>query len=424
MDAHDGLLIPAAQKLYSALANLEKFSRHNDFFDNIASLDSFLSEYRNVTFVLQKSLAHTDYLQTYEKLREKYLIGKIGKWFKDKRNEVLKEHPFPLVKIIEVTIYDSANPTKLTTKQFSAEDDKEYSVLIEDIHKLLRNFPLGEVSFSVEYIYKEKDYEDNLFDKLFVGIEMILNFFAALKEEINDESKVFQNIMAKIKELDIYRQTTTDLFVEDLVYYKSTDKIEHGWRAELRMPNIKFALNKMPGVDMSLQTYGLDLNIDELHELFLKILHFYIFLYIHQRHIMTTILMVYNDMQANILSFDASIRSTFYRKIKEISEKIKEDKDIVSVFIIHECWTYPYKQEILYKNYEERVATENPKSTFAGHMINEKLEVHSYHFEEEKLKSREYIINNINETVKTKLTTPPIFLTPIYNAFSSRRSYL
>lgn len=137
MDAHDGLLIPAAQKLYSALVNLEKFSRHNDFFDNIASLNSFLSEYRNVTFVLQKSLAHTDYLQTYEKLREKYLLGNIGKWFKGKRNEVLKEHPFPLVKIIEVTIYDSANPTKLTTKQFSAEDDQDYSSLIEDIHGLL-----------------------------------------------------------------------------------------------------------------------------------------------------------------------------------------------------------------------------------------------------------------------------------------------
>ena len=55
MATNDNLLVPAAQKLYSALSSLERFSKHNDFFDNISSLDSFLSEYRNVTFVIQKS---------------------------------------------------------------------------------------------------------------------------------------------------------------------------------------------------------------------------------------------------------------------------------------------------------------------------------------------------------------------------------
>lgn len=53
MATNDNLLVPAAQKLYSALSSLERFSKHNDFFDNISSLDSFLSEYRNVTFVIQ-----------------------------------------------------------------------------------------------------------------------------------------------------------------------------------------------------------------------------------------------------------------------------------------------------------------------------------------------------------------------------------
>lgn len=86
MISHDGLLAPAAQKLYSAFVNLEKFSRHNDFFDNVASLDSFLSEYRNVTFVLQKSLTHANQSETYERLRDKFLLGEIGKWLKDKRN--------------------------------------------------------------------------------------------------------------------------------------------------------------------------------------------------------------------------------------------------------------------------------------------------------------------------------------------------
>ena len=39
MATNDNLLVPAAQKLYSALSSLERFSKHNDFFDNISSLD-------------------------------------------------------------------------------------------------------------------------------------------------------------------------------------------------------------------------------------------------------------------------------------------------------------------------------------------------------------------------------------------------
>ena len=60
-------LFPALQKYYSALNSLERFNKEANFFDNISALDSFFSEYRNVRFVLQKSIAHTDYKTIYEK---------------------------------------------------------------------------------------------------------------------------------------------------------------------------------------------------------------------------------------------------------------------------------------------------------------------------------------------------------------------
>ena len=41
---HD-LLLPAFQKLYAALNSLERFSKGQDLFDNIACIDNFLSEY-------------------------------------------------------------------------------------------------------------------------------------------------------------------------------------------------------------------------------------------------------------------------------------------------------------------------------------------------------------------------------------------
>ena len=64
----EDLLLPVCQKLYAALASLERFGKGQDLYDNIACIDSFLSEYRNVTFVLQNSLTHTGYISLYENL--------------------------------------------------------------------------------------------------------------------------------------------------------------------------------------------------------------------------------------------------------------------------------------------------------------------------------------------------------------------
>lgn len=155
MDSNNNLLVPAAQKLYSALSSLERFSKYNNFYDNISSLDNFLSEYRNVTFVIQKSLAHTNLLHFYEETRDEFLSGDLGKWFIEKRNEVLKEHPFNLQKEVIITIYDSLSTLKIASKNFTAENDSDYSSLIEDLRMLLKSGDRIETSFSVEFIYKD-----------------------------------------------------------------------------------------------------------------------------------------------------------------------------------------------------------------------------------------------------------------------------
>ena len=40
----EDLLLPVYQKLYAALASLERFGKGQDLYDNIACIDSFLSE--------------------------------------------------------------------------------------------------------------------------------------------------------------------------------------------------------------------------------------------------------------------------------------------------------------------------------------------------------------------------------------------
>lgn len=191
-----------------------------------------MSEYRNVTFVIQKSLAHTNLLSIYEETRDEFLSGDLGKWFVGKRNEVLKEHPFKLQKVVKVTIYDSLSTLKITSQKFTAEDDADYSSLIEDVRLLLKDNGRIETSFSVEFIYKEFESEANLFDKLLPGVSNIYKFLCALNQKIGDNSKLFHDIMNKVGKLNILKVNRTDLFVEDYVYYSSNDNFERGSRIE------------------------------------------------------------------------------------------------------------------------------------------------------------------------------------------------
>ena len=129
------LLLPAYQKLYAALQSLERFSKGQDLFENIACIDSFLSEFRNVTFVLQKSLAHTEYISEYYVLRDKYLKNDDCSWLVDKRNQVTKENPFNLEKSFVLTLYLPNGAGVFPTDPYTIEDEEDYSSIIEMVKR-------------------------------------------------------------------------------------------------------------------------------------------------------------------------------------------------------------------------------------------------------------------------------------------------
>lgn len=97
MEAHE-ILAPALQKYYSALKSLYDFGQQGDFFDDVSNLDKFFSEFRNITFVIQKAVGTEENREIYSQLRTKYLAGEISKWFVDERNKTTKERPFDLKK--------------------------------------------------------------------------------------------------------------------------------------------------------------------------------------------------------------------------------------------------------------------------------------------------------------------------------------
>lgn len=200
------LLLPAYQKLYSALQSLERFSKGQDLFDNIACIDNFLSEYRNVTFVLQKSLAHTDYLSVYEKLRDKHLKNPHCSWLVIKRNEVLKEAPFPLEKQLILRIYLPFETGVFPIESYTIADEVDFSSLIEIVKRVISNLPAIEVFFSTEFIYKKIGEDVNLFKTIDFGIQSIMTMLNELDKEISVEpSQARKTLLDKIDKLFFYK---------------------------------------------------------------------------------------------------------------------------------------------------------------------------------------------------------------------------
>lgn len=117
--------------------------------------------------------------------------------------------------------------------------------------------------------------------------------------------------------------------------------------------------------------------------------------------------------------FDTTIRTTAYRKINEVADCIIQSKDPVkAVIVINEMWSYPNNGEVLAKNYEERVKTENPISLFACHMVDKCLNSYSYHFESDKVGSLSYVIDILKQDIDA--TIHMNFMNPVIKAFQSR----
>ena len=198
------LLLPAYQKLYAALQSLERFSKGQDLFENIACIDSFLSEFRNVTFVLQKSLAHTEYISEYYVLRDKYLKNDDCSWLVDKRNQVTKENPFNLEKSFVLTLYLPNGAGVFPTDPYTIEDEEDYSSIIEMVKRVIEGIPSIEVFFSVEFVYREIGSERNLFGTIDHGIDAIMAMLKELNQTIDGkETKSIQGVMNLLESISM-----------------------------------------------------------------------------------------------------------------------------------------------------------------------------------------------------------------------------
>ena len=332
----DDLLLPAYQKLYEALQSLERFNKGQDLFENIACVDSFLSEFRNITFALQKSLAHTDFLEAYKTLRDKYLKNSDCSWLVEKRNEITKEKPFSLEKSLVLTIYLPNGAGVFPTNPYTIEDEEDYASLIEMVKEVIEKIPAIEVFFSVEFVYREIGSKRNLFNTIDNGIDAIGLLLEELNKVITGEiSNTREKVLEKIKGLHFHTMPKDMWFIDDYVFYRQDHVFEKGTRCEMVLP-----YNSASSYKKLCNMVGIKSEGNYIEETFRAFELMFIATFSMHKKLMPTFLLMKEDGLVSMVSYDASIKTTTYRKINEIAGEIRSGAPIVAIFHVCEMVLY------------------------------------------------------------------------------------
>lgn len=404
------LLYPAMQKFYSALNSLDKFGKEKNFFENISSLDTFFSEYRNITFVLQKSLAHTDKMPIYEKIRLKHLLD--SKWFIEKRNETIKQQPFLLVKEIVLTIYWTNQSFKVSTMRYTVENDVDMSTLIEQFKQLFTEIDPFEVFFSAEFSFYESGSYLDIYNEIIIGIKKMKCFLQDMRLELNDYCKLCEKIEQEINKFH-FGILPRDLFlVTDYIYYPQKGEFEKAIRLAMISEDSK-TLSRM-----SLDAFcnGTFKNIGDT--VFDKFVMMHVI--IGSSDLMPTQMIIYKDDTFELDTFHSDIKTTTYRKINETANKIANE-DVKEVILMHTYIAYPSYRITIPANKREKLE-EKEFLTFmkVDNALNEK----EIAFDREHIKCMNYIINQVRHSSSKKLILGKNNMIPILKAFKDKQEVL
>lgn len=405
-------LCPVFQKYYNALKSINELKTNNNFFDNIASIDNFFLEFRNITFVLQKQLKSEEEKNTYERLKLKYLNNDTMKWFVETRNEVSKEHSFELKKKIIVDVYCIDSEKNIINETFTIQDEDLTSEQVktkieEKLSKIKTREP--EIFLTIKYLFLNKSEEIDIYEMIKKGLNIMHDFVFELEESINGDCRLCQklkeSILEKTKEFSSRRME----LITDCSYNVKKNKLEFYDKADIlygtKSDNFFLDNYRMPIKDNPIFPRGG--NIDEVFESFI-IMHILIYIE-QQKHIMPTFVIIYKDMTFTIDSFFVFTKATLYRKVNEISKKILAD-DIIAIMSVGESLAYPIDDTNIYeKPYEERIknATEE-RLVFT--MIKDNIDEKTIWFDTNRIEDMMYVRSKLNKNDKSffDLTLQPI----------------
>lgn len=381
----------AYQKLYSALNSLSNISKDNDFIDNISAIDVFLSELRNVTFVIQKNYNDAKSKEVYNKLNEKYLKNdSIMKSLVDFRNETTKEHPFDLIISINCIIY-TAKKIRKNVLTLNIRDKKISAKKIEDkVKKIIKSLNCvdREIYFSYNCQFLSNDKTVDIFEYARHGINKMYTFLLEFEQEICGTTTEYCDIKKKIVN-KLQKAYINELTLNtNCVYQKDTDRIQVSPKARfIGVTKDSKVMNSFDKIPLDSDEYFL--KGANLKERFKSFILNHIAIAQISEELMSTFIIIYNDNTYTIDTFPVFQKSELHYTIDELAKRIKTD-NINAIFVVQEMiGATENLEEFSNMTHDERMVNYD-KEFLAFSMISKDENIFIM-FDREKISNIEYV---------------------------------
>lgn len=402
-----GLLHPAYQKFYSAISCLERFNKEQDFFENISCLDTFFSEYRSITLVMQKSLAHTPYIDTYKNL---IATECLDPWLNTQRVKSVHTHPVEFTKKVDISIYFPDRGVELLSESFSVEDDVPLSSLNATLKAVFARIDPTEVFFSAKCAFPEKDTGEDVLKKALSGLASMQDFMDKMHSAIGEECPLCNQLRDKISHSSILHTPMDFITVDDYVYYPAKDEFERGGRlAGMLGGGIVPPRSPLKGMH-SFHS----IREDDYFQKFV-VMH----IIIGTTDLMPTFMVVYKDGTFQLITYHADIKTTFYRKINEVAATIMSE-DVQEVYYMMTYVLCDYTEKNMQLSSKERMSL--GKKEFLTFMkVDADLNEEEYFFDAATLCDHNRLAQHLLKGPNKRLDLGAVNMQPIISAFRAKR---
>ena len=407
-----GLMFPAFQKLYSALSQLERFDKESNFFDNISAIDNFFNEYRNITFVMQESLKHTEHFGAYEKNRDQFLTDH---WFVKKRNETIKQKPFDLVKEVIITLYLPFGGFTVSEKKYSVADDEQLESIFAELRDLLCKVDPHEVCFSVSFSFHEADSDIDLLKRVLQGVSSMKSFMEAMEHDVGEQCPLCDQLKTRIDNIHLADVPVDFLLVNDYTYYPDKDYFDKAERVSMMMSlDGKKVANHQP---ISSLTQAKHFNYDGTAFGNFTLMHAMLRAIHPGMDIMPAIMVVYEDGTYDLDAFDATMKTTMYRKLMETARMVDEQN------VAEVCYMSLYSIISISPD-TPRTSRERIQQATSDILvcasINKALQEKEYVFDGKHMEQMEYVACVMKNGMREQLGVSATNLFPIKCAFEKK----
>lgn len=387
------------QKYYNSLLQLDKVNIKNNLFENITYLDSFFSEFRNITFMIQSNCRNQEAKEIYSELRQKYLLNSKMKWFIEKRDEIIHQNPIDLKKRIEVSIYTLTGEKNIIDKIITIKDDNiTLENITENIVENLKHVEtVPEVFLSAKFMMFDENDELDICEVIRFGVQVMHDFISEFDEKIANKCDTCQKLMRKTlnliqsfvsKQISLIEDMSFNTKSKELIFYDKAQLLFGSKNGNIIKPLDKKIEKNSKGMFMSGNTFF------EKYDSFVL---FHIFIARMQSELMSVYVILYEDSSYEFQPFIIFVKSTMYRIIADLCKKILKDKKIVAIFFMNEMFMYQKKDfsKINKMSSEERRNNLIKKECINFYAINSDLLSRINCFDKEKIHDDKYIQQQI-----------------------------